>query len=169
MGNAPGEDVTLTPPEIWERLERVPGPGGSLWDPCPHPWTRDGLTEEWPHAPGQVDYCNPPFSALHAWSSRCGEYAERGRTVIALVPCRTSQPYWRVLNEHANTVAYWTGDKDIGGAIPRRIRFLTRDGRRMAGAPFDAALFLLTTDLEHRARFRAAFADVSTIVTLRRS
>lgn len=167
MGNAPGEDVTLTPPEIWERLERI---GGGVYDPCPHPrpegW--DGLTAPWVIPTGQVGYANPPFSGLLAWSFKASvEHHTNYRSVVVLVPCRTSQPYWALLHRNACTVAYWTGDKDHGGKLPRRIRFLDKTGKRMPGAPFDAALFLMSSNEEHRARFAAAFQDVATIVRLK--
>lgn len=64
-------------------------------------------------------------------------------------------------------MAYWTGDKDRGGKLSRRIRFLDAQGKRQAGAPFDAALFLLSNDVLCRSRFEAAFSDVATIARVR--
>jgi hypothetical protein len=167
LGNSPGDDVHLTPPEIWERVERV---SGRVFDPCPHPFTVDGLTcGPWALQPGDVAYVNPPFSDLERWSRRSADHGAAGDTVVVLVPARTSQPYWTVLCSASSDIAFWTGDRDHGGKLGRRVRYLNRDGVRQAGAPFDTALFLMTTSLDHRSRFRAAFSDVATIVALRRS
>jgi hypothetical protein len=42
------------------------------------------------------------------------------------------------------------------------------DGTRQSGAPFDTALFLLSTSALIRERFEQAFADVATVVRLHR-
>jgi hypothetical protein len=179
MGNGPGSDVHLTPPEIWARLARVAGEG-HLFDPCPHPWVIDGvagvdgLGEDWPWQPGQVDYTNPPFSALLDWTVQAIDHARMGRTGVVLVPVRSSQPYWARLVGYADTVAYWRGTTDAntvdpatGTVLARRVRFMDANGERQSGAPFDTALFLLTEDQIHRERFCEAFGDVATISRLR--
>jgi hypothetical protein len=159
----PGSDVHLTPPEVWDRVQAVE-PGATWFDPCPHPWTVCGLSNVWGDGP---TYVNPPFSDLLRWAARAHEAGARGETVVVLVPVRTSQPYWSRLAMSASDIAFWTGDKDHGGKIPRRVRFLRPDGTRQAGAPFDTALFLLSNDLVHRERFERAFGDVATVVRLR--
>jgi hypothetical protein len=166
LGNAPGSDVHLTPPEIWERLDRI---APAWFDPCPHPYEEDGLASVWPDAP---TYVNPPFSDLEPWAEKvCREawarFANRDGTrkwapMVALVPVRPSQPYFGRLLMLCNAVALWTGDKDQGGTLGRRVRFLDAAGKRQAGAPFDTAIFYFGS--APRATFMAAFRDVAKVV-----
>lgn len=167
LGNDPGSDVHLTPPEIWQRVGQVAD--GPVLDPCPHPFVKDTLGDPW--EPSHLAYVNPPFTALEAFSRKAVETMERGYSVIVLVPCRSSQPFWSVLCDAASHVAFWDGNADYTrkkdpGYLPRRIRFLRPDGTRQAGAPFDAALFLLSYQKPIRVRFEYAFVDVATIARL---
>lgn len=171
LGNAPGEDVTLTPPEIWERLGQVPDQGKALFDPCPHPRPEaDALEGEiWDPGFRNVGYLNAPFSDLYPWQRKAVRSAMAGHPFISLVPARTSQPMWRCLASAASMIAFWCGTENERGPgyLSRRVRFLSKDGSRMAGAPFDTVLFLLSDDLFYRERFERAFSDVATVVALR--
>lgn len=159
LGNAPGSDVHLTPPEIWERVMATLGK--IVRDPCPHPRPDGHCALEGGPWEGPF-YLNPPFSDLDAFCEKAARSAEG----IVLVPCRTSQPYWGTLTRAASVVAYWTGDRDRGGKLPRRIRFLDAFGVRQPGAPFDAALFLLSESRGTQGAFIDAFSDVATVVRL---
>lgn len=167
LGNTAGEDIAVTPPEILERLLRVSATG-TIFDPCPHPWAgdADGTLGDWPVALRQLAYINAPFSLLEAFSREVVRHSRSGIDTCALVPVRTSQPSWRLLVREQGPVlvAFWCGDKDEGGSLPRRVRFMDKDGKRQAGAPFDTALILSSTDLGVRARFVQEFAAVATVI-----
>lgn len=171
LGNTPGEDITLTPPEIWERLGKIPDTGHALFDPCPHPRpVADALEGEiWDVGFRNVGYVNAPFSDLYPWQRKVVRTALAGHTMVSLVPARTSQPFWRALSNASAMVAYWCGTEGARGPgyLSRRVRFLNKEGQRMSGAPFDTAIFLLTRDPIHRDRFLEAFADVATVVQIR--
>jgi len=172
MGAKPGADVYLTPPEVWARLHQVvpeTAPGGGWWDPCPHPRpAADAVEACWPT--DRAIYMNPPFSDLERFSAKAASHSQAGlmrgvwTPLVVLVPVRTSQPYWRTLCSKASLIAFWTGDKDQGGTIPRRMRFLGPTGQRLAGAPCDVALMMLTWGASDRSNFVHAFEDVATIV-----
>lgn len=174
LGNAPGSDVHQTPLEVWDRVFYV-ADGKDVFDPCPHPFVQDALDPEflWDPGPRGVNYVNPPFTLLEQFATKARETARMGHTGIQLVPCRSSQPYWGILAGVASRIAFWTGnghtvDRKDPHYLPRRLRFLDANGKRQAGAPFDTALFLLSNDAIHQARFEYAFADVATVVHLAR-
>lgn len=86
-------------------------------DPCAAPERRtyahrhivgaeggDGLTEEWGSPEKQTSvYVNPPYnkdadgSQLARWTRRCAQqvWARNCKLVVALIPCRPSESYWR--------------------------------------------------------------------------
>lgn len=79
LGNAPGNDVHLTPPEVWDRVWSVGG--GVVYDPCPHPFRADALgPEPWDITLGRIGYVNPPFSNIEAFADKSVVTAERGHT-----------------------------------------------------------------------------------------
>jgi transcriptional regulator with XRE-family HTH domain len=90
----------------------------------------DGLSVPWGN-PGDIVYCNPPFSRVDAFMARCAAEAGRGLRIVALVPARTG-PRW--LREHVVR----------GGAdlifLAQRLRFGGPEGPGTEPAPFDVAL-----------------------------
>lgn len=46
-------------------------------------------------------WCNPPWSDLYRWTSRCWEMWKRGacKTISLLIPVRSEQPFWQQLVE----------------------------------------------------------------------
>ena len=158
-----GSDVHLTPPEILDRLHVV---SRDWYDPCPHPrGDVDGLDCGWPEE--IPAYVNPPFSNLGGWTSAVISHADRGGDVVLLVPARTSQTYWTKAMRAAAAVHFWTGNTDRGGKIGRRVRFLSPDGKRQAGAPFDVALFTFSRSERFVWSVTCAIGDVTQTVPLR--
>ncbi len=167
----PGSDVHLTPPEIWERVSKLSvDQDRYVFDPCPHPWTIDGLEDDWPLEMRDTAYVNPPFSDLDNWAyTVTHNYLRTKANIMTLVPVRTSQPYWPELCHTARAIAFWRGNKERGGLLGRRVRFLDKDGIQQAGAPFDTAIFLATPYTAVVRRFAEVFSDVCTIVYVQRS
>lgn len=86
-----GKHYWLTPPDLYEKLDREFGPFD--FDPCPHPKPEDfdGLTCEW----GARNYVNPPFgSILHegkkkgptAWMRKAIEEQRKGKLSVVVYP-----------------------------------------------------------------------------------
>lgn len=50
--------------------------------------TEDGLAQDWT---GEIVYCNPPYgrNSLPRWIKKCHDEAEKGVTVVMLIPART--------------------------------------------------------------------------------
>ncbi len=60
---------------------------------CAQFWTKedDALTQDWP---GLV-WCNPPYGhQIGAWVQKAWEEAQKGSTVVVLVPSRTDTRWW---------------------------------------------------------------------------
>lgn len=136
-------DEWYTPPKVLRAVEAV-SPGGAIdLDPCHAPRslvqarhtidTRrggDGLRDAWQGA-GMV-FCNPPYSNVMPWMSRCRHEAER-RPVVMLVPLRAETAHW---HEHV-----WGGGAHV--VIPRgRIPYVGADGQ-MHGAGMIATVFVV--------------------------
>jgi hypothetical protein len=116
-----------TPAALRESLEREFGP---LHDPCPllgHDmslWdSPGGLMRPWE----SPTYVNPPYgAAIVRWLQKACEEAQRGVTVIALVPSRTDTDWWHRYVMTAQEIRFLRG----------RLRF----GRARRDAPFPSAL-----------------------------
>lgn len=137
-----------TPPELFERLDRVfrfnldpcalPGTakcrhyftppelctdcGGSgltpALDEC---GLCDGLRQPWANADGSacVVWLNPPYGReLSTWLAKARREAERGATVVALLPGDTSTRWW---HEHVE------GHADVW-RLEGRVRFVGAEG-----------------------------------------
>ncbi len=98
MNNLWGEDVAevestesdfwCTPPELY--------PVG-CFDPCPRNPTFDGLSISWK---GEV-FCNPPYSQIPAWISKCLKEAERPevKSIVMLLPNWTDRKWFRLIED----------------------------------------------------------------------
>lgn len=103
---------------------------------CPRYFDRsvDGLSQSWA---GEVVWCNPPYSALAAWTRKAlAEVASGCPKVVMLLPAnRTEQRWWQELIEPRR-------DAGVGVRtrfLPGRARFGTPknpDGRWYTSAPF---------------------------------
>lgn len=154
-------DITEAKSADWYTPDRILDPvrsffGGTIpLDPCTLPSNPtkakrfftsddDGLSKEWSR---KGTFINPPYGKrwnFHAWLEKIRVQAEKGRTIVALLPMgsRFSTGYWQrdVLTEHVSAVCW----------INFRVNFLDengelrldKDGKRI-GNPHDSALWLL--------------------------
>ena len=60
------------------------------FDPCPEDPKFDGLSVEW----GQSNFCNPPYSEIEVWVEKAFKEAQKGKTVVLLIPSRTDTKWW---------------------------------------------------------------------------
>ena len=51
---------------------------------------QNGLTQEW----RGTCWCNPPYSQLREWITKARQEAEKGATVVMLIPARTDTRAW---------------------------------------------------------------------------
>jgi phage N-6-adenine-methyltransferase len=99
----------------------------------------DGLTQDWTG----VVWCNPPYGrGIDAWVRKGFEEAQRGATVVMLIPARTDTGYWHDYVMRAAEVRLIRG----------RLVFGTGEAR--ANAPFPSALVVFRQGL-HEARLSA--------------
>jgi phage N-6-adenine-methyltransferase len=93
---------------------------------CARYFTReqDGLKQEWK---GTV-WLNPPYGrVLREWLRKAHRSAERGATVVCLIPARTGTSWWHdLVLPHAETIRLLRGRLKFGGANN--------------SAPFDSAI-----------------------------
>lgn len=112
-------DEWYTPPHIFRALDcvfdlDVAHPGTIDWVPCAGYLTHDSLARDWI---GFV-WMNPPFggrNALYPWLEK---FAQHGNG-IALVPDRTSAPWWQWIASRAERLLF----------ISPKIRFIGSDGK----------------------------------------
>lgn len=90
----------------------------------------DGLTQPW-HG---VVFMNPPYGAgLGRWVAKARHEAERGATVVALIPARTDTAYWhRHVMTAASEIRFIRGRLHFGGDYERTAH----------NAPFPSALVI---------------------------
>ena len=109
-----------TPREVIRSLEQE---FGMLCDPCPSNHTFDGLKVEW----GPVNFVNPPYGRkIGAWIKKGFEEAQKGKTVIFLIPSRTDTAWWQDYIMKAQEIRFIRG----------RLKF----GDSKNGAPFPSAI-----------------------------
>lgn len=127
-----GYDLWMTPPELLLEIAEEFGHYGELFDPCPENWDGkiDGLEIEWPT--DKLVFVNPPYSEIKCWAKKCREQADRGCTIVLLIPSRTDTRYFH---------DYIYGNAELR-FFKGRIKFV--DGRdpeaKRAGAPFPSML-----------------------------
>lgn len=91
-------DEWATPQATFDALDRE---FGFTLDPCSTPENAkcprfftlgiDGLTQDWS---GEIVFMNPPYSAVRAWMRKAYQSAQRGATVVCLIPSRTDTVWW---------------------------------------------------------------------------
>ena len=77
-------------------------------DPCPAAWDGviDGLTSSW----GGSNFVNPPYGrALPLWIKKGYEEAQKGKTVVFLIPSRTDTRWWHDYCMEADEIRYIKG------------------------------------------------------------
>lgn len=95
------------------------------FDPCPMTddvLKVDGLFTAW----GEVTFCNPPYSDIARWVRKAHHEAERGCTVVLLIPSRTDTRWW---HDHVMTA-------DEIRFVRGRLKF----GNAKTGAPFPSCI-----------------------------
>ena len=114
----------LTPPEVWNPLHAEFGFDlDAAADPdtarLPNYLTDALSLEDWPR---KVIWCNPPYGRkLAPFVRRCADEADKGKTVVALIPFRCRASWWH--------------EAVIGRAfevrcVRKRIKFMRPDGTR---------------------------------------
>src|SRR3990167_9960893 len=100
-------------------------------DPCPTNPTVDGLTSEW----GGSNYVNPPYGReIPKWIAKGYEEAQKGKTVVFLIPSRTDTSWWHDFVMKAKEIRFIKG----------RLRF---QGAKY-NAPFPSAVIIFSTTEE---------------------
>jgi hypothetical protein len=116
-------DEWYTPPQIFDALGIAfdldvahPGDGYAEWVPATRRLTRsdNGLLTRW----SGLVWMNPPFGARNGLSPWLAKFADHGNG-IALVPDRTSAPWWQQFARRVDLILF---------ASPK-IKFIGRDGK----------------------------------------
>ncbi len=156
-----------SPPELVTSLETLFGPWGldvaatastsvaRSWLGPGHPvWARrDALSDEWSDWSGLADdgdaalWMNPPHADVSPWLRRAAATAEAGRTVVGLLPVRTSSAEWHeVILPRAEVVV-----------LARRLRYGHPRGTG-GSAPFSSAVVVWPGPRPSRAAARHLLA-----------
>ena len=94
-------------------------------DPCPLGGLAFGLTREW-HSPCFV---NPPFSRrepITPWLEKAHNEAQKGKTVVCLIPSRTDTRWWHDYVMKADEIRFLRGRLPVRIYPERQLRL--RDG-----------------------------------------
>ena len=117
-------DQWATPKEVYAELDAE---FGFTYDPCPL-WdgglVSDGLMADW----GEVTFCNPPYSGIAIWVKKAWQEAQKGRTVVLLIPSRTDTRWWHDYVMTATEIRFIKG----------RLKF----GDATTGAPFPSCVVI---------------------------
>lgn len=83
------------------------------FDPCPVNPQFDGLSVSW----GRSNFVNPPYgNALGLWIKKGFEEAQKGKTVVFLIPSRTDTKWWHNYVMKANEIRFIKGRLKFKGA-----------------------------------------------------
>lgn len=93
-------------------------------DPCPLKPKVDGLKSEW----GGCNFVNPPYSDLERWIVKGWEQYKKGKTVVFLIPSRTSNG--------------WFHDYCLKATEIRFIRGRLKFGDGKSNAPFPSCIVI---------------------------
>lgn len=85
------------------------------FDPCPINPTFDGLNVEW----GQRNFVNPPYgNEIGKWIKKGYEEAQKGKTVVFLIPNRTDTRWWHNYVMRAQEIRFIKGRLNFDGRGP---------------------------------------------------
>lgn len=104
-----------TPAAVYDALDAE---FGFTFDPCPvvaeeFELRHDGLTSDW----GDVTFCNPPYGTeIGKWVHKAYLEAQKGRTVVLLIPSRTDTRWWHDYVMKANEIRFVRGRLKFGDA-----------------------------------------------------
>lgn len=75
-------------------------------DPCQITPSCDDLNSEW----GDRNFVNPPYGRqLRKWIAKAWEQAQKGRTVVLLIPSRTDTAWWHEYVMQADEIRFIRG------------------------------------------------------------
>jgi len=84
------------------------------FDPCPVNPAFDGLSIEW----GKSNFVNPPYGReLPKWIKKGYEEAQKGKTVVFLIPSRTDTKWWHDYIMKAGEIRFIKGRLKFKGAV----------------------------------------------------
>ena len=102
-----------TPPALYAELDAE---FHFDFDPCPLYGAAgkvDGLAVEW----GEATFCNPPYGReIGKWTRKARLEAEKGKTVVLLIPSRTDTRWWHEDIMLASEIRFVKGRLKFGGA-----------------------------------------------------
>ena len=108
---------------------------------CPAYYTpeTDGLKSPWNLAGGGAVFRNPPYGReVGKWVRKAYEEAQRGATVVLLIPARTDTTYFH---------DYIYGRAEIR-FVRGRLRFTDEEGKAYAAAPFPSMVVIYNGNKE---------------------
>ncbi|MDF4269323.1 phage N-6-adenine-methyltransferase [Vibrio parahaemolyticus] len=136
------QDKWQTPPAVFEKLneefnftlDATAEPETAL---CDNYFTidDDALTQDWGN---QTVYCNPPYSQLKDFAKKAQEEAQKGATVVMLVPARTDTKAFHDYLSHGEV-----------RLIKGRLKFLM-EGKEQDAAPFPSMVCVMGKDREQK-------------------
>jgi hypothetical protein len=98
-----------TPQALYATLD---GEFRFTFDPCPPLATFDGLAVAW----GASTFVNPPFKGIAKWIEKGYAEAQKGRTVVFLIPSRTCTAWWHDYCLKADEIRFIRGRIKYEGA-----------------------------------------------------
>lgn len=109
--------------------------GGYFGPDHTHPEQRDALKVDW-CLYGRMFWLNPPYSKCRAFMAKAAEEAQKGCTVVCLVPARTDTQWWHLW--------VWDGVNDQlrPGVEVRFVKGRLKFGGATAGAPFPSVVII---------------------------
>jgi len=81
------------------------------FDPCPKKPKYDGLDIKW----GSSNFCNPPYDNIERWLLKGIDEWKKGKTVVFLLPVRTSRDWWHDLAMQATEIRFLRGRLKFSG------------------------------------------------------
>ena len=114
-----------TPKKFYEELNKE---FSFDFDPCYADgnvtWENNGLAIEW----GQRNFVNPPYAECSEWCKKAYLEAQKGKTIVMLIPSRTDTKYWHDYCMKADEIRFIKG----------RLKF----DEHKNSAPFPSALVI---------------------------
>ncbi len=101
-----------TPREVKAALEEE---FGLMDDPCPSQCATNGLERPW----RSPCFLNPPFKrglSIVPWLQKARDEAQRGVTVVCLLPSRTDTQWWHEYVMNASEIRFLRGRLKFSGA-----------------------------------------------------
>lgn len=92
-----------TPKKLFEELDKE---FDFNFDPCPEYASFDGLAIDWK----ERNFVNPPYgNQLKLWIKKGYDEAQKGKTVVFLIPSRTDTQYWHDYIMKADEIRFIKG------------------------------------------------------------